>query len=90
MAKVNKQNKNYNTWIASYLIRDREHSINIKLYNMTAQIIYLAMALVGLLLVANKHGKPRDNYNFWNHLIASIIQLAILYWGGFFNCFTNI
>jgi len=54
---------------------------------MGAQIVMLIMVFASLLLTANKHGKPRDNYNFWNNAIAVIIQLALLYWGGFFDCF---
>lgn len=53
-----------------------------------AQIIYLCLVLGGMLLSANKHGKEKTGKeNFWTHLIASFLVVAILYWGGFFtNC----
>jgi hypothetical protein len=56
---------------------------------MTAQIIYLVLAFIGLLLAANKHGKPKKNYNFWHSFIAMCIVLSLLYWGGFFDVLLN-
>ncbi len=56
---------------------------------MTAQIIYLTIFFLGLLISAFKHGKPRPNYNIWVQLIAVAIHLTILYCGGFFDCFIN-
>ncbi len=64
--------------------------LTFNLYSMTAQVIYLVMLVMGLLLMANKHGKPRDNYNFWSYSVATVIQLSILYWGGFFDCIINV
>jgi hypothetical protein len=53
---------------------------------MKPQIIYLALSLAGLLLSANKHGKPKEgNYNFWISAVSCFITLYLLYWGGFFN-----
>ena len=54
---------------------------------MAAQIIILVMAFLSLLLAANKHGKERENHNFWYTLIDVIIETGIRYWGGFFDCF---
>lgn len=52
---------------------------------MTAQIVYLVLIFMSLLLNANQHGKPKTgNHNFWIHFISTIIVLALLYWGGFF------
>jgi len=54
---------------------------------MIAQIIFLSLVFIGLLLAAYKHGKERSNYNFWEILIGCIINLLLLWWGGFFNVF---
>jgi hypothetical protein len=48
------------------------------------QIIFITMTGIGLLLIANKHGKP-DEYNIWVSLVATGITMGLLYWGGFFN-----
>lgn len=56
------------------------------------QILMIVLFAVTLLLTANKHDKPREGkYNFWSALIAIIIQVGLLYWGGFFsiNLLTN-
>jgi hypothetical protein len=51
------------------------------------QIIYFFFVLFGMLMTANKHGKPQSPYNFWTTLISVLIQASIMYWGGFFNVF---
>jgi hypothetical protein len=50
-----------------------------------AAVCYLSLICVGLLLAARDHGKPRGAENFWTSLIAVIIQVSILAWGGFFK-----
>jgi hypothetical protein len=52
---------------------------------MAPQIIYLSLVFIGLLLVANQHGKERTPHNFWVTLTATIINLFLMYWGGFFD-----
>lgn len=53
---------------------------------MTPQIIYLLLLSTGLLLSANQHGKPKEGkHNFWYQAISTLITLALLYYGGFFN-----
>ena len=52
---------------------------------MVPQIIYLSLVFIGLLLVANQHGQVRAPQNFWNTLIATVITISLLYWGGFFD-----
>ena len=52
---------------------------------MKAQLIYLMLVLIGLGFCIAKHGQPRSPYNVWADLIATIIVLSILYWGGFFD-----
>jgi len=52
---------------------------------MVPQIIYLSLVFIGLLLVANQHGKERTPHNFWNTLVATVITISLMYWGGFFD-----
>lgn len=50
------------------------------------QIIILVIAGINLLYSANRHNHQRtSNENFWVTLVALIIQLSILFWGGFFK-----
>ena len=55
---------------------------------MTAQIILLSMYLVSGFLAAYKHAKPKTGKeSFWYWIVALVINLSLLYWGGFFDCF---
>lgn len=47
-------------------------------------IIYILLTVVGLCLMAHRHGKPREPHNFWEFL-AVIPVWILLYFGGFFN-----
>lgn len=50
------------------------------------QIIYIVIVALALGLSLAKHGEVEmKRENFWTTFIASSIQLAILYWGGFFS-----
>lgn len=49
------------------------------------QAIWLAMTVVGLVLIARDHGKARPPQNFWIHLFAVAISFGLLLWGGFFR-----
>ncbi len=49
------------------------------------QLTFLLLILVGLLIAANQHGKERKPTDFWTTLIATSLEISILYWGGFFN-----
>jgi len=49
------------------------------------QIIYITLTAISLLLNAYTHGKPREDNNFWNALLAGIIVYGLLIWGGFFR-----
>ena len=54
---------------------------------MTAQIILLSMYLLSGFLAAYKHGKPKTGKeSFWYWIVALVINLSLLYWGGFFDC----
>lgn len=55
---------------------------------MGAQITWLVLVFIGLLISANQDGKPKTGkYSFLGSLISITISLSILYWGGFFNVF---
>lgn len=49
------------------------------------QITYLVLMTLGLGLVWGKHGQPQSNYNVFTHLIAVMIGVVVLYYGGFFT-----
>jgi len=51
-----------------------------------AQIIYCLLSLWALLNAANKHGKTQPLTNFWATLVATIIIISLLWWGGFWDC----
>lgn len=49
------------------------------------QIILLAIYVLDIAIVAAHHGEPKEgSYNVFVLLIAFVIQLALLTWGGFF------
>jgi hypothetical protein len=53
---------------------------------MIAQIIMVVLLSSNLLLAANQHGKPKTGVNsFWTNLVAALIHVVILYFGGFFK-----
>jgi len=43
-------------------------------------IILYIFAFIGLLIAANKHGQPRESWNFWEYLISYIIQFFLIFW----------
>lgn len=48
--------------------------------------IWIALAAIGLLVAANKHGKPKQGKeDFWVALTGIGISASLLYFGGFFN-----
>jgi hypothetical protein len=50
------------------------------------QIIILVVNVLGIGFAMAKHGEPRnEKYNFFITLIAAIIEIVILSYGGFFN-----
>lgn len=49
------------------------------------QITLLILFFISILITANKHGQPKENHNIWYSLISLIINILILYWGGFFK-----
>lgn len=50
------------------------------------QIIIIALYAMSLGIAWSKHGSPKSGTeNAWTSVIALIINMSILYWGGFFN-----
>ena len=56
---------------------------------MWPQLIYLGLIILGLGMHMALHGEKQKRYNAWTQLVASIISVGILYWGGFFDCLFN-
>lgn len=53
---------------------------------MTSRIIMICLLMISLGVNLGKHGQEKkEKYNFWESLIATIIEIAILYCGGFFG-----
>lgn len=53
------------------------------------QIIFICIAVYGLAVEIERHGKPKtQKHNAWENLVAIVISFSLLYWGGFFgrNC----
>ena len=49
------------------------------------QVIMIVILSAGLGLSLAKHGEPYDsNHNFFTSLIVTIVEVLILYYGGFF------
>ena len=55
---------------------------------MLPQIIILVLYTLLLGITLAKHGevKKYEKYNFFTSLLSIIVQIALLYWGGFFDC----
>ena len=50
------------------------------------QGIYIALALLGLLITAAKDGQPMEGkYNFALRFMITLCLFGLLYWGGFFG-----
>lgn len=50
------------------------------------QIIFVCLVVYGLAVEIERHGKPKTgNNNAWVVVIAIVIQMSLLYWGGFFG-----
>ena len=48
------------------------------------QFIYLTLTILGVAIVLRRHGQSRPgSYNILKTLIASVLTLMLLYWGGF-------
>ena len=49
------------------------------------QIIMIVLLALMLFINIANHNKPREGkYNGWDALIAIVIQISLLTWGGFF------
>ena len=55
---------------------------------MIPQIVMIVLFAMSLGISAATHGKPKDgNNSFFLSLLSVVIQVAILWWGGFFSVF---
>jgi len=53
---------------------------------MWPQITVIVIITINLSIALLKHGEPRtDNHNFGLTLISALIQIALLYYGGFWS-----
>lgn len=49
------------------------------------QIIWLFLAVIGLIIEIVNHGKPREPHNAYTLAISTVFSFLLLYWGGFFG-----
>lgn len=49
------------------------------------QIIMIALIISSIVISIVNHGKKREPYNAYNVLIGAVLEVALLYWGGFFG-----
>lgn len=53
---------------------------------MIPQLIYLALLFIGLGMTITEHGNDKKGkHNAWDSIIAQLIIVVVLYYGGFFN-----
>ena len=49
------------------------------------QIIMIALIISSIIISIVNHGKNREPYNAYSVLIGAVFEVALLYWGGFFD-----
>jgi hypothetical protein len=49
------------------------------------QIIIICLFCMSFGIVLAKNGEPRDSYNAGISFLSLMMELGLLYWGGFFN-----
>ena len=49
------------------------------------QIIWIILAIFGIIEETINHGKPREPHNAYTFAISAFISFLLLYWGGFFG-----
>lgn len=55
---------------------------------MIPQIILLALYFMSFGMTLSEHGKEETKKsNIWTTALSLILQLLLLWWGGFFDCF---
>lgn len=53
---------------------------------MFCRIVFTVWLTLGLGVSLAKHGEPRsDHYNFWTYLISAVLQVLLLWGGGFYG-----
>ena len=55
---------------------------------MIPQLISIGLMTLGLGAAMAKHGEPKtSNYNVGVQIVSTVINITILYFGGFWDCF---
>jgi len=49
------------------------------------QIIYIVLVAISGTVYLMNNGKPMGKYNFPFWAVGAAVQIALLYWGGFFG-----
>jgi hypothetical protein len=49
------------------------------------QIIMIVLLTMGTTIHIVKHGEPRGDYNMWIGMVALVIEIVLLWWGGFWS-----
>jgi hypothetical protein len=49
------------------------------------QVILLFLYSLALGFTIARHGTPKGDHNLWAEIIAIVVNLSLLYWGGFFG-----
>ena len=42
--------------------------------------VFILLEIISLMYVANKHGQPKGNYNFWSGLLSTLIVITLVLW----------
>lgn len=50
-----------------------------------AQIIMIVLFALGLGVTVAKHGQPKGNYSIGECIVGIAINVALLWWGGFWG-----
>lgn len=66
--------------------RELQKEVTIMTINIgIPQIIWLVMAIFGLIYEIINYDKPREPHNAYTFAISVVISFLLLYWGGFFG-----
>ena len=50
-----------------------------------AQIIMIVIFAIGFATTTAKHGQPKGNYSIGEYIVGIAINVALLWWGGFWG-----
>lgn len=52
---------------------------------MFCRIVFTVWLTLSLGISMAKHGEPSGRYNFWTYLISAVLQVLLLWGGGFYG-----